>query len=90
MVVVCGSSPQDSISFVIMIKTMLVVRDPFKLWKRKHEVQTLKSIRTPTPRDSIELSIRQVPSFLSSPPHRSSPFTWYLFSAAHGFLASFG
>jgi len=35
MVVICGSSPQDSISFVVMIKMMLVVRDPFKLWKRK-------------------------------------------------------
>ena len=33
MVVVYGSSSRESISFVIMIKTMLVVRDPFRFWK---------------------------------------------------------
>ena len=31
MVVICRSSPQESISFVV--KTMTVVLDPFKLWK---------------------------------------------------------
>ena len=47
---------------------------------RASAFQTFKSIRTPIPRDSVELPIRQVPKFLRFfLPHHIviSPFTWY-------------
>jgi len=65
-VVIYWSLPGGLITFVV--ETMVVVRDQVKVWK---SIQTVKSIRTLTPRDGVELPIREVPLcfFLPSPPH---------------------